>query len=159
MCQLVEIHRFVENHTRLGDFWQIRRRIPRFLKNRLYLIQYEIASRFGLKKERFNQPTALPLQPGDWVQIRSKKDILSTLNGWKCFEGCRFMDEMWVYCGKKYKVMKNVHRILDERSMKIRKCKNVVLLEELMCNGSWPFGDCDRSCYFLWKEAWLTKIQ
>ncbi len=69
------------------------------------------------------------------------------------------MDEMWVHCGKSFKVMKNVHRILDERSMKMKKCKNVVLLEGLMCNGSWPFKDCDRSCYFLWKEAWLIKIQ
>ena len=99
------------------------------------------------------------LNPGDLVRIRPKAEIKRTLDGWKRFEGCQFMDEMAAHCGKNAKVMKKVKVILDERIMKLKKCKNMVMLEGSICNGSWPFGECDRSCYFMWKEAWLEKIE
>ena len=98
------------------------------------------------------------LKPGDVVRVRSKQEILSTLDGWRRYRGCRFMEEMWKYCGGEYRVLKRVNHILDEKNVKLRRCKDMVILDGLICGGSWPFKECDRSCYFFWKEAWLEKV-
>lgn len=160
MCQLEEMHRFTEDNAFFVELWQFRKRLMRFIRNRMYLAKH-ILSMFFKKQKNIKNPdhAAIRLKPGDLVKIKSKVEILKTLNGWKQFEGCRFIDEMIQYCGTKGKVFKIVQHILDEREMKIKKCKNVVILEGVVCNGAWPFRECDRSCYFLWKEAWLTKIK
>jgi hypothetical protein len=160
MCQLSEISCFTEDNSYFSEMWQICRRIIRFIRNRIYLVHYILASLVIKKKQDKNLDSImLHLKPGDRIKVKSKSEIKKTLNGWKQFEGCRFIDEMMQYCGTKGKVLKTVHHILDEREMKIKKCKNVVILEGVVCNGAWPFRECDRSCYFLWKEAWLTKIE
>jgi hypothetical protein len=44
------------------------------------------------------------LSIGDWVEVRSKEEILATLdsNGW--LDGMPFMPEMLQYCGRKFQV-------------------------------------------------------
>jgi hypothetical protein len=68
------------------------------------------------------------------------------------------MDEMWQYCGGKYKVLKRVNNMLDERELKMKKCRAIVILDGLVCHGNWPFTECERNCYLFWNEVWLEKI-
>ena len=101
---------------------------------------------------------ACALQPGDLVRVRSKEEIHATLDHWNQRRGCTFLDEMWVYCGTRQRVLKRVERFLDERDYLMKHCKGVVILEGLICEGTKHFGPCDRSCFYFWREEWLEKI-
>ena len=68
------------------------------------------------------------------------------------------MEEMWPYCGTTQKVFKRVEKFLDERDYLLKKCRGIVILEGIFCEGTKDFGQCDRSCFFFWREEWLEKI-
>jgi hypothetical protein len=102
------------------------------------------------------------LKAGDIVRVRSKEQIMQTLDENKRLEGCYFRSDMWQYCGGEYKVFKRVDYFFDESSSKMRKARNMVLLEGLYCSGELPMyfkHRCDRSCFFFWKDAWLEKVK
>jgi hypothetical protein len=92
------------------------------------------------------------------VRIRSKEEIRATLDNWNQRRGCSFLDEMWPYCGTQQRVFKRVERFLDERDYLTKRCKGIVLLEGLICEGTKYFGPCDRSCFYFWREEWLEKM-
>jgi hypothetical protein len=104
---------------------------------------------------------SLFLKQGDIVRIRSKDQILQTLDDKNKFEGCSFMKEMWQYCGTQQTVIKRVDYFFDESKYRMRKARNIVLLDGLFCSGQWPVFNhrCDRVCYLFWKEAWLEKVE
>lgn len=158
MCQLMHIESMVEELSFLERCWQFRKRAVRGVYNRFNRLLFRIRSLVLKSRKTFDIPVSLNLQPGDWVKVRSQKEILSTLNERNNFQGCLFIDEMKALCGKQFKVMKNVRSIFDERKIRMVKCKNMVILEDAFCQGSWPFNNCDRSCYYFWKEIWLEKI-
>lgn len=115
------------------------------------------------KKKIFSEKEDSPmlnLQPGDIIRVRSKEEILRTLNINNELDGCFFMDDMWQYCGSRQKVLKKVDYFYDERNAKMYKGNHIVLLEGIYCSGK--IGNlmprCDRNCYSFWKEAWLEKI-
>lgn len=98
------------------------------------------------------------LRAGDLVLVRSREEIEATLDDWRELKGCSFTSEMWVYCGTTQRVLKPMERFLDERDYRIKRCKGIVLLEGVICQGTvFPEG-CDRSCYLFWREEWLEKI-
>jgi len=98
------------------------------------------------------------LRSGDWVRVRSLEEIQSTLNHWQQFKGCTFMPEMIEYCSTKQRIHKVMERFVDERDLRVKKTKGIILLEGVMCQGTADFGSCDRSCFFFWREEWLEKI-
>ena len=102
-------------------------------------------------------PGVLHLEPGELVEVRSEKEILSTLNG-ASYRGLSFMPEMLKFCGKQFTVLKRVERYIVEgqESRSIRP-KNTVMLDGGFCDGSWH-GGCDRTCFCLWREKWLKRI-
>jgi len=99
-----------------------------------------------------------PLKPGDTVRIKSRQEISRTLDDWNRSRGCAFMEEMWPLCGSVQRVRKRVHKFLDERDYKIKNCRGIVILEGITCSGTADFDDCDRSCFFFWREEWLEKV-
>ena len=102
-------------------------------------------------------PSILNLQPDEIVQVRSEKEIISTLEGSK-YDGLSFMPEMLKYCGKNFKVLKRINRyIIEGKKSKCIRPKNTVILEGVFCDGSWH-GGCDRTCYCLWREKWLKRV-
>lgn len=102
----------------------------------------------------------LPLKEGDLVRVKSKEEIKSTLNNLGKLKGCSFMEnEMSPYCGSVYRVHKTMERFVDERELRVKKCKGLILLDGVMCQGTTAFGRCDRSCYVFWREEWLEKIE
>lgn len=100
---------------------------------------------------------ALNLQPGELVEVRSKEEILSTLDVNGLNKGLLLMPEMLRYCGMQFKVYKRVERFVLEHTGEFRRMKNTVLLDGVLCDG-WG-GACDRSCFFFWREAWLKRVE
>lgn len=142
--------------------------IGRFLKNRgitgtAKLAFLRVASRIGIKKKV--RPVSVPnceeilnLQAGELVEIKSIFEIRRTLDENDRFKGLYFMGEMRQFCGKRFRVHKKVNRILLESTEEIRKVRNTVLLENVMCDGHVQCG-CDRSCFYYWREAWLRRVE
>jgi len=100
------------------------------------------------------------LAAGDLVEVRSVDEIRATLDERGKHDGLKFMQPMWQYCGRRFRVLKQVRRILDEHDHEMRKVRNTVVLDGAICHGQGIRGreGCDRSCFFFWKEAWLRKV-
>jgi hypothetical protein len=98
------------------------------------------------------------LMAGDWVLVRSREEIEATLDPWKELKGCAFLEYMWPYCGTTQRVLQPVERFLDERDYRVKRCRGVVFLENLVCRGTPVFGRCDRCCYLFWREEWLEQL-
>jgi len=113
------------------------------------------------QKTQINKPKISNIAEGDLVRIRSREEILPTLNERNKLEGCFFMQEMFDYCGNEYRVIRKVENFFDEASLEMRKARTTSLLEGLHCSGKLTgyVTKCDRHCYSFWKEAWLEKIE
>lgn len=164
-CQMHSLPRIAEPIGIIQVNWQKRNRIRRILKRRLKYLMNVVSeiettksaaarAESGLKEKE----AVMLLQPGDMVRVRAKEEIQQTLNKWNQLNRCSFMEEMWSYCGTTQRVLKRVGKFLDERDYLIKKCKGIVILEGAICEGTKDFGDCDRSCFFFWREEWLEKI-
>jgi len=57
--------------------------------------------------------TSRKLSVGDWVEVRSKVEILSTLDNNGQLDGMPFMPEMLRYCGQRFQVYKRAHKTCD----------------------------------------------
>jgi hypothetical protein len=98
------------------------------------------------------------LRVGDWVEVRSREEILRTLDSDACLESMPFMPEMLQFSGKRFRVFKRAHRTCDTVDyIGGRHLKRTVHLEGLRCDGS-AHGNCQALCLIFWKEAWLKKV-
>ena len=102
--------------------------------------------------------TPIKFNPGDRVLVRPKDQIQATLNHWNELKGCSFLPDMWQYCGTIQRVLKPVKRFVDERDYRVINVKGVFLLEGVICQGFELYGECDRACFYFWREEWLEKI-
>lgn len=99
------------------------------------------------------------LSAGDWVEVRSKEEILRTLDGSGRLEDMPFMPEMFQFCGKRIRVAKRAHKSCDTiNPVSTRALPHSVFLGNLRCDGS-GHGGCQAQCSIFWKEAWLKPIQ
>jgi len=99
----------------------------------------------------------LNLKAGEWVEVRSREEILATLDERSCFENVPFMPEMLQYCGKKLRVYKRADKTCDNIvPWGIRRMEDSVHLEGIRCDGS-GHGACQAGCLLFWKEAWLKR--
>jgi hypothetical protein len=110
-------------------------------------------------RKDFGFKMVLNLKKGDLVKVRPRYEIEQTLDENNQYQGCGFMESMWQYCGGSYKVLKRVEVVLDPWKKKLRKCRDTVALDGLFCHGDPKINtECDRTCIFYWKEAWLEKV-
>jgi hypothetical protein len=94
------------------------------------------------------------LKVGEWVQVRSKEEILSTLDSKGQLDGMPFMPEMFAFCGKKFQVYKRAHKTCDTVfPIRGRRVDQAVHLDT-RCDGS-SHGGCQAGCLIFWKLAWL----
>ena len=103
----------------------------------------------------------LDLQPGEIVQVKSKAEILTTLDKNNKNRGLLFDVEMLPFCGGRYRVVQRVEKILDERSGRMMKLPNpCVILEGAVCGGCLSSRRlfCPRSIYPYWHEIWLRRV-
>ncbi len=98
---------------------------------------------------------SLKLRSGDWVEVRSKEEILSTLDKNGQLEAMPFMPEMFAFAGRRFQVSKSAHKTCDPvNGMDGRRMPNTVHLEDLRCDGAAHDG-CQAGCLLYWKNAWL----
>jgi hypothetical protein len=102
--------------------------------------------------------TTSQLRASDWVEVRSKEEILSTLDKEGQLECLPFMPEMFEFCGKRFRVSKRAHKTCDPvNGLGGRRMSSAVHLEGVRCGGD-AHGGCQARCLLFWKNAWLRKI-
>ena len=100
----------------------------------------------------------LDLRPGDLVRIKSKKEIVATLDETNHNRGLSFDREMANYCGRTARVRARVNRVLDERSGEMIEIKSdCIILEGVVCAGDY-YRFCTRAIYPYWREIWLERV-
>jgi hypothetical protein len=105
-------------------------------------------------------PTArLDLQPGELVRIRSKEEIMRTLDPKRLNRGMGFEEEMARSCGRTARVVRRVDRCIDEKTGRMLSMKNpCIVLEGIVCGGVYH-SNCPREFLPFWREIWLERIE
>jgi len=112
-----------------------------------------------LANPSLNKSRVLNLRAGEWVEIRSREEILATLDKNGRLENLPFMPEMFQYCGRKLRVYKRADKTCEyTQEWSIRRMNDAVHLEDARCDGSGHNG-CEASCLIFWKEAWLKRAE
>ena len=99
------------------------------------------------------------LSVGDWVEVRSKEEILRTLDSQGQLDGMPFMPEMFQYCGRRFQVYRRAHKTCDYCTpypYRMRRLKDTVHLET-RCDGAGHNG-CQAGCLLYWKHQWLKEM-
>ena len=94
------------------------------------------------------------LQPGQWVRVKSKHAIESTLNRNLRNRGLGFGGDMLFCCGGSYRVAARVNRIVDERTGALLSFKT----PSIVLDGANAQGEVlltPQNEYFFWREIWL----
>jgi len=168
VCQLQTLYEGATDLNLFDKLWLVLLRLRSALLRRCESFKRTIAKR-SLKVASTHSVSGepsdrsqknIPLKAGDMAQVLSMDEIRKTFDKNRVTRGLWFMPGMEKYCGMKLRVFKRVNYLFDERAWKMRKAKNVLILEGVLCSGEGMFSKegCDRSCYFFWKECWLKKI-
>jgi hypothetical protein len=100
----------------------------------------------------------LNLRAGEWIEVRSKEEILQTLDKNGRLDELPFMPQMFEYCGRRLRVAKRAHKTCDTVNDFIgRRMKEAVHLEGTRCDGK-VYGGCQAGCFLFWKESWLKRV-
>src|SRR5215813_7917669 len=100
----------------------------------------------------------LNLRAGEFVEVRSKEEILATLDELGQLNALPFMPEMLKFCGQQFRVFKSAHKTCDTiEKTGGRRMRGAVHLEGLRCDGE-AHGGCQAGCLFFWNEAWLKRV-
>jgi hypothetical protein len=94
------------------------------------------------------------LKSGDWIEIRSKEEILATLDSQGKLGGLPFMPEMFQHCGKRFRIYKRAHKTCDTITGTGGRRLSEGIHLDLRCDGK-AHGNCQAACLLFWKEAWL----
>ncbi|GAB2443531.1 hypothetical protein [Streptosporangium sandarakinum] len=131
------------------------RRLPGWLR-------FRDGMRWGFVAGRLTGPTpdgALGLRPGELVRIKSKAEILGTLNQDRLNRGMGFDEEMSRYCGRTARVLSRVDRCIDERTGRMLTMKSpCIVLEGIVCAGAYTVS-CPRAFIPFWREIWLERVE
>ena len=147
-----EHSRFDFLHPLVTTAWRQAKRVNRYLCNYPYIP--------GLAGGK--TPTeVLNLQPGELVQVRSKDEIMRTINAQRRNRGLSFDVEMVPYCGRTFRVLRRVDKIINEKTGTIMRMPNdCIVLEGVICSGCLSRNRlfCPRSIYPYWREIWLRRV-
>lgn len=161
-CQIFSVPRMCYPLSVPNVLWQRRNRFKRIFKRRWNylnnLFKEKTGEKSSISERTANKSKSARFQAGDIVRVKSEENIRTTLDHWNMLKGCGFMEEMRPYCNTAQRVLKPVGKFLDERDYLMKKCKGIVILDGVFCEGTKDFGSCDRTCYFFWREEWLEKI-
>ena len=99
----------------------------------------------------------LGLRAGELVEVRSREEILASLDETGALDGLPFMPEMLAFCGQQFTVAKIAHKTCDTVAHTgLRRMTNTVHLEGTRCTGA-AHGGCQAACQIFWKESWLKR--
>jgi len=101
----------------------------------------------------------LGLQPGELVEVKSKAEIVATLDRNGKNRGMTFDVEMIPYCGRRLRVLRRVERIVDEKTGRLLQLPNPsIILDGAICTGCYH-RFCPRGTYPFWREIWLRRVE
>jgi len=101
----------------------------------------------------------LDLVPGEMVEVKSKAEILATLDRRGRNRGMSFDPAMVPFCGRRMRVLRRIERIVNERTGEMLKLgTDAIVLEGSVCAGTFH-GMCPRQTYPYWREIWLRRIE
>jgi len=179
-CQSTELFKATEAFTGRHKFWWLRipfreirngdRSVSEILK--LFVLWYWAKLyRAATGEPWFRGPhvrtprESLDLKPGDVVRVKSRAQIVKTLDHNSRNRGLSFGYEMTRCCEGLAEVRYRVDRIIDERTGKMRELydtvtlqnmrNNETLCDECLCGGE--LGDCPRGELMYWREIWLER--
>src|SRR5256885_8491221 len=99
----------------------------------------------------------LKLRVGEWVEVRSKEEILKSLDPRGQLDGMPFMPQMFQYCGRRFRVFKRAHKTCDTVNQTGGRWVTDAVHLETRCDGQ-AYGGCQAGCLIFWKEAWLKRV-
>jgi hypothetical protein len=135
------------------------RKLITYFKGKAILYAFMLWARAPWNADRYKKTPATPLglQPGEVVRVRGMLEILRTLDRNGCNRGMEFKPEMFQFCGRRYPVIYNMQRRIDERSGELKGFRSpCIVLESVYCEGQRSF--CQRSNYHYWREIWLSRV-
>ena len=101
----------------------------------------------------------LDLQPGEFVRIKSKEEIMRTLDAGRLNRGMGFEEEMARSCGRTARVLRRVERCIDEKTGRMLSMKSpCIVLEGIVCAGVYH-ANCPREFLPFWREIWLERVE
>lgn len=165
-CQLTEAGRL---GTRLSEP-TLREHVNSYLTGRLRWSDVRALAAFCYSRllfallRRVNWPSREPekivnreLRVGDVVKVRSRASVLRSLNKEGFHKGLSFRPDMLRFCGRTFRIMARVDRIIDEYTGELREIKNTCyILDGVMCEGEWKL--CTRMELYYWRRQWLEKV-
>jgi hypothetical protein len=117
-----------------------------------------LSEQFGALQALWGMETSMQvMNVGEWVEVRSKEEILSTLDCQGQLDGMPFMPEMFQFCGRRFQVYKRAHKTCDTVFPIRSRTVDATVHLQTRCDGS-GHGGCQASCLLFWKEAWLKPI-
>ena len=141
----------------IGVFNKIQVLLRRFVPTR-FLIQDGLKYPFIQGRLTKTPKELLDLQPGDLVEVKSKEEIVATLDTNSRNRGLLFDREMVSHCGRRARVLRRVNRIVDERTGRMLELtSDSLVLEGMYCRGDFN-RFCPRSIYAFWREIWLKRV-
>jgi len=97
---------------------------------------------FPLRRLSSSLNQALRLEPGEKVRVKSLVEIEQTLDEKGKFDRLYFMrTAMGKHCGGIYSVKKRINLFFDERSGKLQKLRNVIILDGVYCEKPLDSGE------------------
>jgi hypothetical protein len=112
------------------------------------------------KLEKGTTPKGEPLnlQPGELVRVKSKDEIVATLDKSNRNRGLSFDHEMAQFCGRTARVRSRVTKIIEEKNGEMVEIKSdCIILEGVVCPSDFHLF-CTRGIYHYWREIWLERV-
>jgi hypothetical protein len=103
----------------------------------------------------------LNLQAGELVRVKPHKEILKTITTDSKNRGMFWDAELVPFCGKTYRVLKRVIRLINEQTGEMMEMKNpCIILDAVTCQARYSNCRmfCPRSIYPYWREIWLERV-
>jgi hypothetical protein len=136
-----------------NEYQDLSRRLPRWLRIRG-------GKRYPFLDGRLRKTPqqTLDLQAGELVRVKSREEIVATLDTENRNRGMSFDSEMLKYCGRQARVLRRVERIIDEPTGRMMVLKNpCIILEDVICTSDFH-RLCPRGIYPYWREIWLERV-
>jgi hypothetical protein len=151
----------VSGNVRLADFIRYGALAAINIVRRSFLHMRPYPDVRGLAGEK--TPTeVLDLQPGELVMVKSKDEVMRTLNAKQKNRGLFFDVEMLPHCGKTYRVLARVDRIIEEKTGRMLNLPGrCLILDGVICSGNFSKCRmfCPRGIYPYWREIWLKRVK
>ena len=171
-CQLTEL----PVATTPMAWWDVRQDLRALVSGNVGLVQWlnNIAIRLFNTVQRLRGGVTYPyleestsrsspeyvsnLQPGELVEVRTRQEITNTLDRRQRNRGLWFDIDMLPHCGKRYRVLRRVEQIVDERTGKMLHLRNpCIVLDGVTTTHEWH-RFCPQNEYSFWREIWLRRV-